>query len=94
MSSRLFVKNLPKHLNSERLRQVFEKAGAKVTDSKVITKDGKSRQIGYVGVQDESQAAKMIEALNNTFIDTSWIELAYAKDQKDPDLPKSISKHS
>lgn len=54
MSSRLFVRNLPKHLNSERLRQVFEKAGAKVTDSKVITKDGKSRQIGYVGVQDES----------------------------------------
>jgi len=39
-------------------------------------------------------AEKMIDSLNKTFIDTSRIEVSYAKDQSDPDLPRAWSKHT
>ena len=36
----------------------------------------------------------MIDELNQTFIDTSKIEVSYAKDQEDPDLPRAKSRNS
>ena len=37
MSSRLFVKNLPKHITEERLKQHFSQKG-EVTDVKILKK--------------------------------------------------------
>ena len=50
--TRLFIKNLPKHLTDERFRQHFESKGL-VTDAKILrTKDGESRKIGFIGFKD------------------------------------------
>lgn len=37
-SSRLIIKNIPKHISESRLREHFQQNGAQVTDVKIITK--------------------------------------------------------
>ena len=51
MSSRICVKNLPKHLTVERLRSHFSLRG-EVTDAKILknSSTGKSRLMGFVGL--------------------------------------------
>ena len=56
--SRIFVRGLPKHLKDDRLRTHFERGGDwSVTDARIMkTKDGKSRQFGYVGFLNPESA--------------------------------------
>jgi multiple RNA-binding domain-containing protein 1 len=93
-SSRIIVKNLPKHLTVDRFRQHFESKGL-VTDAKIMhTKSGRSRLFGFVGYQSESDAKAAVEYFNDTFIDTSKIAVELAKSFGDPDLPRAWSKYS
>lgn len=75
--SRLIVKGLPKHLTEERLRTQFSVAG-EVTDAKIRrTKDGKSRQFGFVGFRSEAEAREAIRMFNNTYLDTSKVRFLF-----------------
>ena len=78
--SRLIIKNLPKSIKEERLRSIFSVKG-EITDLRLVyTKDGKFRRFGFVGFKDEIAATKVLNYFNNTFIDTSKIQVEIAKD--------------
>jgi multiple RNA-binding domain-containing protein 1 len=56
MSSRLIVKNLPKHLKEQDLARHFESnpaLQARVTDAKIMMKNNRSRLFGFVGFKTE-----------------------------------------
>lgn len=94
-NSRLIVKNLPKHLTEERMRQHFSKDGEfTVTDVKIMRKGAKSRQFGFVGFKSERHAKQALAHFRNTYIDTSKIDLDYAKQQGDETIPRAWSKHT
>jgi len=53
-SSRLIVKNLPKHMTEEKMNKHFSYDGKfEVTDAKICRKGAKSRQFGFVGFKSE-----------------------------------------
>ncbi|XP_051125398.1 multiple RNA-binding domain-containing protein 1 [Andrographis paniculata] len=92
--SRICVKNLPKYVAEDRLREFFSKKG-EVTDAKLMrTKDGKSRQFGFVGFRTEHEADEAIKYFNNSFMDTSKITCEVARKFGDPALPRPWSRHS
>ncbi|XWS16067.1 hypothetical protein CRYUN_Cryun34aG0053600 [Craigia yunnanensis] len=71
--SRICVKNLPKHVAEDRLREFFSQKG-EITDAKLIrTRDGKSRQYGFVGYRTEQEAEEAIKYFNKSYLDTSRI---------------------
>lgn len=65
-----------------------------VTDAKIMRKGNKSRQFGFVGFKSESEAIEAKKFFHNTFIDTSKIQVEYAKPQNDPTIPRPWSKYS
>jgi len=72
-SSRVIVKNLPKHATEERLREYFSAAG-EVTDCRLrTTKEGRSRQFAFIGFRHEAGAVQAIAELNRSFFDTGRI---------------------
>ncbi|KAJ3111200.1 hypothetical protein HDU96_005900 [Phlyctochytrium bullatum] len=94
MRSRLMVKNLPKHITVDRFREHFASKG-EVTDAKLaFTKDGKFRQFGFIGYRTAKEAKAALRYFNNTFIDTSKIQVMEAKSINDPSLPRPWSGHS
>ncbi|KAI8612512.1 hypothetical protein BC830DRAFT_1136316 [Chytriomyces sp. MP71] len=93
-SSRLMVRNLPRHLTLERLREHFGLRGS-VTDVKLAKdKDGNSRRFGFVGFKTEAEAKAALKHFHNTFIDTSRIEVVFAKPIGDATIPRPWSKHT
>lgn len=92
--SRICVKSLPKHVNEDRLRDFFSQKG-EVTDVKIIrTKEGKSRQFGFVGYRSENEAQQALKFFNNSYLDTCRITCEYARKVGDPDMPLPWSQHS
>jgi multiple RNA-binding domain-containing protein 1 len=94
-STRLFIRNLPKHATDESLRKHFSKKGI-VTDAKVLFKpDGKTpRQVGFVGFQSVKDAIEAQTYFNNTFMDTSKliVEIAATKAEMELDNNKKKRK--
>ncbi|KAK9064342.1 hypothetical protein SSX86_015723 [Deinandra increscens subsp. villosa] len=94
VTSRICVKNLPKHANAERLRDYFSQKG-EVTDAKLIrTRDGQNRQFGFVGFRSEKEAAEALKFFNGSFMDTCRITCEIARKVHDPDMPRPWSRHS
>ncbi|ORX86199.1 RNA-binding domain-containing protein [Anaeromyces robustus] len=94
MSSRIIVKNLPKHLTAERFREHFASKG-EITDSKLsFTKDGVFRRFGFIGYKSEKEAKKAVKYFDNTYIDTSKIKVEIAKTIGDATLVRPWSKYS
>ncbi|KAL8508685.1 hypothetical protein ACS0TY_019075 [Phlomoides rotata] len=92
--SRICVKNLPKYVAENNLRDFFSQKG-EVTDAKLMrTKDGKSRQFGFVGYRTEQEAEEAIKYFNKSFMDTSRITCEIARKVGDPDIPRPWSQHS
>ncbi|GAB1610387.1 probable RNA-binding protein 19 [Argonauta hians] len=92
--SRLIVKNLPKNMTPERLREVFSTRG-QVTDCNLkYTRDGAFRQFAFIGYHSNDQCAAAIAHFHNSFIDTSKIQVAPAYDLGDTNKPRSWSKYS
>ena len=90
----MIIKNLPKHLTEERLRTHFGTKGT-VTDAKIMKNgDKKSRLFGFVGYKTEGEATIAKKFFHGSFVDTSRIEVDFAKLQGDPELPRAWSKHS
>ncbi|EER15876.1 RNA-binding domain protein, putative [Perkinsus marinus ATCC 50983] len=93
-SSRVIVKNLPKHVDNARLKEFFAAHG-EVTDARVIkTKDGRSRCFGFVGFRSPAEAKKALRAVDNTFMDTSRLQVAMALAAHSTRLPRAWSKYS
>jgi multiple RNA-binding domain-containing protein 1 len=90
----LIVKNLPKHLTEQRLKEHFQTKGGLVTDAKIMKKGDKSRLFGFVGFRTELEAEKAKKFFGGTFLDTSRLVVDFAKPQGDPELPRAWSKHS
>eukprot|EP01022_Parablepharisma_sp_SALTPOND_P000849 TRINITY_DN105141_c1_g1_i1.p1 TRINITY_DN105141_c1_g1~~TRINITY_DN105141_c1_g1_i1.p1 ORF type:complete len:883 (-),score=168.68 TRINITY_DN105141_c1_g1_i1:5214-7862(-) len=105
-TSRLIVKNIPKHYKEERLRQTFSRFGT-ITDAKIIRKKSsvtsedsstnkklRSRQFAYIGFKSEEEAKKTKEYFNGTYLDTSKIVVDYAYPQDSEFIPRSWSRYS
>ncbi|KAJ1673622.1 Multiple RNA-binding domain-containing protein 1, partial [Spiromyces aspiralis] len=94
LSTRVFVKNLPKYLKEDRLRKHFEEKGT-ITDCKILkTPYGESRRIGYIGYTTSEEAEEAVRYYNRTFIDTSRISVELSKPQDDSTLPRPWSAYS
>lgn len=92
--SRICVKNLPKHVDDKKLRELFSEKG-EVTDAKLMrTQEGKSRQFAFIGFRTELQAEEAIKYFNRTFIDTYRISCELARKVGDPEIPRPWSRHS
>ncbi|KAL1537533.1 multiple RNA-binding domain-containing protein 1-like [Salvia divinorum] len=92
--SRICVKNLPKYAAEDHLREFFSQKG-EVTDAKLMrTKDGKSRQFGFVGYRTESEAEEAIKYFNKSFMHTARITCEIARKVGDPEAPRPWSRHS
>ncbi|CEO99981.1 hypothetical protein PBRA_007715 [Plasmodiophora brassicae] len=93
-SSRLCIKNLPKHITEARFREVFAAHGD-VTDAKIVsTKSGHSRRMGFIGYRTVQEAAKARGYFDQTFIDTSRITVEFALAVGDNRLSRPWSQHS
>ncbi|KAJ2841131.1 Multiple RNA-binding domain-containing protein 1, partial [Coemansia erecta] len=91
MSSRIVVKNLPKHITDERFREHFSSKG-EVTDSRLIyAEGGRFRRFGYIGFRSEEDAKEAQRYFDGTFIDTSRIVVEIAKPFGDATLPRAWS---
>ena len=69
-------------MTEERLSLHFENINGekvKVTDAKIMKKNGKSRLFGFIGFKNELHAKKALKYFQNTYLDTSKIQLDYAK---------------
>ncbi|XP_018562957.1 probable RNA-binding protein 19 [Anoplophora glabripennis] len=92
--SRLIVKNLPKNVTEEALRELFGQKGT-VTDVQLkYTPEGKFRRFGFIGYQNESEAEEAIASLNNTFLKTSKISVENCTVLGDEKKPKAWSKYA
>ncbi|XXG68621.1 hypothetical protein AAC387_Pa06g1667 [Persea americana] len=92
--SRICVKNLPKYVAEDRLRDFFSQKG-EVTDAKIMrTKDGKSRQFAFIGFRTEEEADEAIKFFNNVYMDTCRITCEGARKVGDPNIPRPWSRHS
>jgi len=94
MSSRICVKNLPRYVTEERLREHFSEKG-EVTDAKIIrTRDGKTRQFGFVGFRTEEEAQDAAKYFHRSFFDTSRLTCELAQPIGGANLPRPWSRHS
>lgn len=92
--SRLCVKNLPKYVKEDRLREFFSQKG-EVTDAKLMrTRDGKSRQFAFIGFRTEKEAEEALEYFNNTYMDTCKIICEIAHKVGDANIPRPWSRYS
>ncbi|CAA2934590.1 multiple RNA-binding domain-containing 1 isoform X1 [Olea europaea subsp. europaea] len=92
--SRICVKNLPRYVSDGSLREFFSQKG-EVTDAKLMrTKDGKSRQFGFVGYRTEQEANEAISYFHDSFIDTCKIHCEIARKIGDLEIPRPWSRYS
>ncbi|KAK4741438.1 hypothetical protein SAY87_025026 [Trapa incisa] len=92
--SRICVKNLPKYVAEDRLREVFSQKG-EITDAKLMrTKDGKSRQFAFIGFRTEVEAQEAIKHFNMSYLDSFRITCEFARKVGDPDIPRPWSRHT
>lgn len=94
MSSRICVKNLPRYLTEERLREHFSQVG-EVTDAKIMrTQEGKSRQFGFIGYRTEKEAEAAVKYFKDTYLDTCKLICEVAYKIGDSNVPRPWSRYS
>ncbi|XP_077244389.1 nucleotide/nucleic acid binding protein [Tasmannia lanceolata] len=92
--SRICVKNLPRYVAEDRLRDFFSQKG-EITDAKIMrTNDGKSRQFAFIGFRTEEEADEAIKFFNNSYLDTCRITCEVARKVGDANIPRPWSRHS
>lgn len=84
--TRIIVKNIPKFLKDKELSEQFSSVGD-LTDCKIVrTNKGKSRGFAFIGYKTHEQAQNAVDSFNNTFINTSKIQVSFAKPIGDESL--------
>lgn len=91
--SRLIVKGLPKVVNEQKLRKIFEQKGT-ITDIQLKYKDGKFRQFCFIGYSTEEAGKNAVNFFNDTFVGTSKIKVELCAALGDESKPKSWSKYA
>ncbi|XP_020803805.1 probable RNA-binding protein 19 [Drosophila serrata] len=92
--SRIIVKQLPKHITEDKLRQIFGAQGT-ITDLQLkYTPDGKFRQFCFVGYSSEDEAQAAIRHLDNTCIQTSRVRVESCAALGSESKPQSWSKYA
>lgn len=92
--SRLIVKNLPKSVTEDKLKEHFSKKG-NITDVQLkYTKEGVFRRFCFIGYKTEEEAQNAVDYFNQTYIDTSKISVELCAKLGDSLKPKSWSKYS
>ncbi|KAM7347621.1 putative RNA-binding protein 19 [Cochliomyia hominivorax] len=92
--SRIIVKQLPKNITEEKLRNLFGSKGT-ITDMQLkYTPDGKFRQFCFIGYQTEEEAQEAIKFFNNTCIQTNRIRVEMCANLGSEDKPQSWSKYA
>ncbi|KAK3084206.1 hypothetical protein FSP39_010039 [Pinctada imbricata] len=81
-------------MKEDRLRKMFGTKGTLTDCSLKYTKDGKFRKFAFVGYRNPEEAEAAIKEYNNTYVDTSKIQVEFAKDFGDCNKPRSWSKYS
>ncbi|ONH68089.1 Multiple RNA-binding domain-containing protein 1 [Cyberlindnera fabianii] len=88
--SRIIVKNIPKYVTEDRLKQHFAKKGD-VTDVKLRTNNkGESRRFAFIGYRRDEDAEAAVKFFDQSFMDTSKLDVQLAKSFADPTVPKSF----
>ena len=89
MSTRIIVKNLPKNITEEEIKNHFSQKGV-ITDVKIMHKEnGRSRNFCFIGFKTEQSAKDAIKYFNQTYLKTMKINVEIAKLQGDPSLKKN-----
>ncbi|XP_023300738.2 probable RNA-binding protein 19 [Lucilia cuprina] len=92
--SRIIVKQLPKNITEDKLRNLFGSKGT-ITDMQLkYTADGKFRQFCFIGYQTEDEAQQAIKFFNNTCIQTNRIRVEMCANLGSDDKPQSWSKYA
>ncbi|XP_054719338.1 probable RNA-binding protein 19 [Uloborus diversus] len=87
--SRIIIKNLPSTVTEKKLREVFGEKGD-ITDCQLkYNKAGVFRKFAFIGYKTEEAAQAAKEYFNNTFINTSRIQVEISTNLSDPNKPKS-----
>ncbi|KAJ3360268.1 hypothetical protein GGF32_008515 [Allomyces javanicus] len=93
-SSRIIVKNLPKYMTQDRLRDHFAEKGT-ITDVKLVkTATGVFRRFAYIGFKSDKEAKAAVKHFHNTYVDTAKIQVEIAKRIGDPNLPRAWSRYT
>ena len=80
MSKKLFVGSLPWAVNDEGLKQAFSSYGKVVSATVVVDRrSGRSKGFGFVEMENDSEAAAAIEALNGSELNGRNIVVNEAK---------------
>ncbi|XP_017870342.1 PREDICTED: probable RNA-binding protein 19 [Drosophila arizonae] len=92
--SRIIVKQLPKQISEDKLRNIFGTKGT-ITDLQLkYTPDGKFRQFCFVGYSSEAEAQAAIKHFNNTCIQTSRVRVEPCAALGSEEKPQSWSKYA
>jgi multiple RNA-binding domain-containing protein 1 len=84
------VKNLPKYITEERLKEHFSKKGD-VTDVKLQKNvKGESRRFAFIGFKSDEDAEQAVRYFDGSFMDTAKLGVQLAKSFADPTVPKSF----
>lgn len=92
--SRLIIKGLPTRYDDKQLHDLFSFAG-EVTDARVIkTREGKSRQFGFVGFRTSKEAKNAQHRLDKSYVDTTKVSVEFAYSIGADAIPRPWSKYS
>lgn len=92
--SRLIVKGLPNRYDDSELRDLFKPLG-EVTDARIMkTKDGKSRNFGFVGFRTKEDASRAKLAMHKAYVDTRPVVVETAHAKGDGALPRAWSRYT
>ncbi|KAL5233247.1 hypothetical protein ACI65C_000657 [Semiaphis heraclei] len=92
--SRLIVKNLPKSITDDKLKEIFSEKGV-ITDVQLkYTKTGKFRHFAFVGFQNEEEAKAALDYFDNTFLHSLRIQVEKCSELGDDNKPRSWSKYA
>jgi multiple RNA-binding domain-containing protein 1 len=95
-TSRICVKNLPRHADEARLRAHFSVRG-EVTDARVMrSPDGRSRLFGFVGFRSPAEAAAAVAYFDRSFMDAARLAVEHAFEFRAgaPPPPGAWSRHT
>ncbi|CAD7952778.1 unnamed protein product [Amoebophrya sp. A25] len=92
-SSRVMLKNIPPYATDKRLRERFAEFGS-ITDVKILTKNGMSRQLAFLGFKTVAEAKKCVAASHRTYFDTHKMQVEIARPVGDTGIARPWSKYS
>ncbi|KAK8394725.1 hypothetical protein O3P69_005895 [Scylla paramamosain] len=86
--SRIVVKNLPKQISQEELKNHFSLKGS-ITDVRLIHKNGEFRRYAFIGYEGEGDASAACDYFHNTFIKQARVMVEMCHDYNSKERPES-----